>query len=320
MPCDYYQVLGVDRSATPEDIKKAYRRKVLTAHPDKAKQPEGQTPAIYTINEAYSVLKDPAKRKGYDASLLFGGASGDSAAFANIIAVVQMVKTYAAMIRVAVTSARSKNGNSTPEDPGASPTPSPRPAPAPEPVRLTLTVSLEDLYAAKIKRLVFRRRRNLKVERHTLYVSLYDYQDSYTFEGQGDEVRPNMYTDVVVSLRILPHPTFKMDRDINRYDLYHEAQLSLFGYYYGTTVIVPGLDGRPIEVVASGFKDPEDLVVAVSGKGLPYYDEEAEAEAGGDGDRYGTLYVFFRLHLKPLPPDVLELDEHPVRDVLMEFL
>ncbi|MBE9546116.1 MAG: DnaJ domain-containing protein [Proteobacteria bacterium] len=63
---DYYKILGVDKSAGPEDIKKAYRKLALKYHPDRNPDNKKAEEKFKKISEAYAVLGDPEKRKQYD--------------------------------------------------------------------------------------------------------------------------------------------------------------------------------------------------------------------------------------------------------------
>ncbi len=63
---DYYEVLGVERSASLEDIKKAYRQLALKYHPDKNPGDAAAEESFKEATEAYEVLKDEQKRKSYD--------------------------------------------------------------------------------------------------------------------------------------------------------------------------------------------------------------------------------------------------------------
>ncbi|KAM7393930.1 hypothetical protein PAMP_020764 [Pampus punctatissimus] len=76
---DYYDILGIQRGASEDDIKKAYRKQALRFHPDKNKSP-GAEDKFKEIAEAYDVLSDPKKKDIYDRygeeGLKGGGPSG----------------------------------------------------------------------------------------------------------------------------------------------------------------------------------------------------------------------------------------------------
>jgi molecular chaperone DnaJ len=69
---DYYAVLGLDASASPEEIKSAYRQKAKQFHPDRSGLQREQgldCGPFHAVQEAYEVLSDPARRRAYDAEL-----------------------------------------------------------------------------------------------------------------------------------------------------------------------------------------------------------------------------------------------------------
>ncbi|MDH4182477.1 MAG: DnaJ domain-containing protein, partial [Betaproteobacteria bacterium] len=74
---DYYQVLGVNRDASEEDLKKAYRKLAMKHHPDRNPDDKGSEEKFKEAKEAYEVLTDPKKRAAYDQ---FGHAGVDGMA------------------------------------------------------------------------------------------------------------------------------------------------------------------------------------------------------------------------------------------------
>ena len=63
---DYYEVLGVVKSASAEEVKKAYRKLALKYHPDKNKNDKGAEAKFKEAGEAYHVLSDKERKANYD--------------------------------------------------------------------------------------------------------------------------------------------------------------------------------------------------------------------------------------------------------------
>src|SRR5262245_26109721 len=76
---DYYETLGCARGASPEDLKKAYRKLAMQHHPDRNPGDKKAEQRFKELNEAYDVLKDEQKRAAYDRfghAAFEGGANG----------------------------------------------------------------------------------------------------------------------------------------------------------------------------------------------------------------------------------------------------
>ena len=86
-PRDFYDILEVSRTATPDEIKKAYRRKAMADHPDRNPGDAAAEARFKEAAEAYEVLSDAEKRARYDRfgrAGVSGGASGPQPGFADI--------------------------------------------------------------------------------------------------------------------------------------------------------------------------------------------------------------------------------------------
>src|SRR3569833_3438829 len=93
---DYYEVLGVGKNASDEDIKKAYRKLAMKYHPDRNPDSKGSEEKFKEAKEAYEMISDPGKKEAYDryghagvehnknGAGFGGGAGGFADAFGDI--------------------------------------------------------------------------------------------------------------------------------------------------------------------------------------------------------------------------------------------
>ena len=299
---DYYAILGVARSATADDIKKAYRQLARKFHPDVAKDKKVAEDKFKEINEAYEVLGNPDNRKKYDTLganwkqgagfqpppgwEAFGGGGrrrsrrpaggGDDAEF-------QFGGTGFSDFFEQFFGGRGASGFQPfgEQVPGGA-----RFANRGADVEGDLAVSLDEVLNGSVRPISFRRAnsRTGETESHSFKVRIpAGVQEGQLIRvaGKGEAgTGGGGAGDLLLRVRLSPHPDFTPQGS----DLVTEVDLAPWEAVLGTTVSVPTLGGSVGVRIPAGTSSGQQL--RVRGQGLP---------TGREGER-GDLYV--KLHVK----------------------
>jgi curved DNA-binding protein len=268
---DYYEVLGVPRTASADDIKRAYRQLARKHHPDLKPAAERAQAAerFKEINEAYEVLSDPDKRGKYDAlganwksGMDFSPPGGERgyAATAEWEDVGDVSDFFASLFGRG--TGRTSRGGVRVTIPGSD-------------IEAELPVTLEELLHSVRRRITLNGSRSLEVEiprgaREGTVLRL---------AGQGEPgVNGGPPGDVYLRLRLIPHPRYRVDED----DL--EMDLSLWPWQavLGAEVRIETPDGPVTLTVPPGTQSGRRL--RLRGRGLPRAD-------GSRGDLYAVVRI-----------------------------
>uniref|UniRef100_A0A0E0AUT5 J domain-containing protein n=1 Tax=Oryza glumipatula TaxID=40148 RepID=A0A0E0AUT5_9ORYZ len=288
---DYYEILHVGRSATDDDIRRAYRRLAMRWHPDKNHTGKKDAEAKFKdITDAYNVLSDAGKRALYDqygeegvsaggAPPQPGGGGGADDIFAEFFGSTPFTYCNTG----AGTTARAKQqaawdaggggayfgrGGFTRDHGGGGAAA----APQPPPVESKLACTLEELYVGvtknmKISRNVVDASGRMKTESEILSIEVkpgWKKGTKITFPGKGNQQWSQLPADLVFVVDEKPHDVYRRDGN----DLVAEARVTLADALGGTVLVLATLDGR-------------ELVVEVSGGGVVAGDED---DGGDDED------------------------------------
>jgi curved DNA-binding protein len=241
---DYYQTLGVPRGASPDEIKRAYRKMAANHHPDRG----GDTAKFQEIEEAYRTLSDPQKRQQYDnPAPQFGGGGfhfggGMPPGFEDFFA-------------------QAFGNNNNPffgqgfRQPQRNRT-----------LNLQTTITLEEAYLGK----------NLMANvglpsglEQVLEVKIPPGVRDGTvlrLAGMGDDTYNNVPRgDIHLTINIQPHHIYQRQGD----DLLRDLTISCFDAILGTTIKFDTLDNKTLEInIAPGTQHGQ--ILAVQGYGMPY--------------------------------------------------
>jgi len=292
---DYYAVLGVPRTASEDDIKKAFRKLARQFHPDVARDKKTAEEKFKEINEAYEVLRDPEKRKRYDElgatwtegaahrpppgrqyrSASPGGAEDYEFHFGGT--------GFSDFFEQFFGGGGRGNGFGN----GAGPYTRTRGSSRGANIEGDIVVTLEEAMRGSTRTLSLRRvnPRTGQAETHTFKVRIpAGVQDGQTIrvagrggEGSGGGLPGDLYLHV----RLAAHPDFQ----VRGADLFYELPIAPWDAVLGAVVRVPYLDGPVTVRVAPGTNNGQKLRVKV--KGLPT----------GKGGTRGDLYVVINVQL-----------------------
>lgn len=264
---DFYQTLGVTKSATADEIKKAYRKLAMQYHPDKNQGNKTAEEKFKELSEAYEVLSDTEKKKNYD---MFGhagvngnsfgsgaggpfGRGGPFAGGAGGFGQTDINDLFGDIFGEAFTGARSRGQQRGRQTKGAD-------------LRYTLSITFEEAATGCEKVISFIRQVGSKEEPAKLSVSV----PAGVKEGQrlklaeeGDKPSSGPAGDLYVIIDLQEHPVFKREEADIILDLpikYTEAIL-------GTEVEIPTLTGKAQIKVPAGIYSGQ--ILRLKGKGFP---------------------------------------------------
>lgn len=301
---DYYKILGLQKGATEDELKKAYRKMALKYHPDKNKSP-GAEEKFKEIAEAYEVLNDPKKREIYDKygeeglkGGMGGGGGGPGGNFSYTFhgdphETFRMFfgdeNPFGQFFSFGGQPGGGFAGQDMDDDPFAGFTnmmgghhgfnlPSSgggggqrRQDPT---ITHDLLVSLEDVLKGVTKKMKITRKvlnpdgRSTRSEDKVLTVEVkpgWKEGTKVTFPKEGDQTPNNIPADIVFVIKDKSHPLFKRDGS----DIRYKARIGLREALIGCTVTVPTLDGRKQTLQLSDVTKPT-ATKRIAGEGLPY--------------------------------------------------
>ena len=273
---DYYDVLGVARTATPDEMKKAFRKLAMQLHPDKNPGDKKAEEKFKEINEAYETLSDPQKRQMFDqfghagaqagfrpgAGGPFGGAGGfggfgggaaggPGGGFGGFGGPgsgggsQENMQDIFGDIFSDFFSGRTR-GAGGPGGPGAGPGPGARPQSRGRgaDLRYTLNISFEEAAAGTEKTISFIRQRNSKEETARLQVTVpsgVKPGQRLKLRGEGDASANGGGTgDLYVIVNIQEHALFRRVEN----DIHMDLPLGFAEAISGTSVEIPTLTGK----------------------------------------------------------------------------
>ncbi len=282
---DYYQTLGVPRTASDDEIKKAFRKLARLYHPDVAKDKKKAEEKFKEINEAYEVLGDPAKRKKFDELGAdwksgaefrpppgYGGFGGGQAFRGGRGVNTEEFETHFGgtgfsdfFEQIFGGARRGAGGFGRGANLGGQ-----QFAERGNDIEGDILVSLEEAMRGSVREVNVRHPvgRTVKTETHQVKIPPGVAEGQrLRLAGRGEHGENGGASgDLYLRVRLAKHPDF----DVDGHNLVHELELAPWEAVLGAAISVPTLDG-PVKIkITPGTQNGQKL--RVRGRGLPQHD------------------------------------------------
>ncbi|WP_373494430.1 DnaJ C-terminal domain-containing protein [Aquiflexum sp.] len=284
---DYYKILEIDRNASADDIKKAYRKLARKYHPDLNPNDKEAENKFKQVNEANEVLSDPEKRKKYDqygkdwkhAEEFEKGnqrqsrqrGQGSSRAYSGHFTEEDFSDFFSSMFGGGATGGFQSSGREGVKYKGAD-------------YKAELHLKLSDVYRTHKQTLTV----DNKSIRLTIQAGVEDGQTIKIKGYGGDGINGGPKGDLFITFIIKNDTDFVRDGN----DLHTKVILDLYTAVLGGEITVPTMDGKVKLKLKPGTQN--DTKVRLKGKGFPVYKEEG---------KFGDFYVTYQVEI---PKDLSE--------------
>lgn len=275
---DYYQILGLSRNASEEEIKKAYRRLAKQYHPDVNKNKEAEE-KFKEISQAYNVLSDPKQKKQYD---MFGAAGfgegagfgqqgpGQGFDFSEMFGGSNLGDLFGELFQMGGMRSRGRTGRrSTAQEPVAG-----------KDIHTPLEIDFVEAVHGSSREIRIDRgmgRENLSVK----IPAGVDNGSKVRLAGKGEAGQfGGKSGDLYLDIRVRPHPVFWREGS----DIYCEVPITIYEATLGAIIPVPTLEGSAQMKIPPGTASGQKF--RLKGKGAPDLEHK-----GNVGDEYVIVQI-----------------------------
>jgi curved DNA-binding protein len=242
---DYYSILGLNRSASPDEIKKAYRSMAMKHHPDRG----GNEAVFKQINEAYEMLSDPEKKQmvdmGVDPKAQHQGHGGFNQGPFEFHFGAGNFEDILGQFGFGFGGRQKQQRNRT--------------------FNIVVDIALEEVLTGKEINAEVADPTGIKKTININIPSGIEDGQQIRYQGLGDSSIPNAPPgDLIVNVRVRPHPLFRREGT----NIVLEKTISVWDAIIGTKTRISTLDGKKLEISIPNGTQP-DTVLSCKGEGLP---------------------------------------------------